>query len=534
MSGQASFTLRGRNPDVLSCIANLSNDEVFTPPEFANRMLDTLAEAWAADNAGANIWADKTVRFLDPCTKSGVFLREITRRLNEGLADEIPNLQDRVDHILTNQVFGIAITNLTAMLARRSVYCSKNARSKHSISKSFTTDDGNIWFERMEHLWEGEKCKICGAPRSIFDREQRLESHAYAFIHTDDIKSQLIEIFGEDMQFDVIVGNPPYQLDDGGHGRSASPIYHFFVEQAKLLEPRYLLMVIPSRWLGGGKGLADFRSAMLADDRIRKLVDFENAQEAFPGVDFAGGVCYFLWDRDARGLCEVTNIAGDVHVVTARRLDEFPTFVRHGAALPIIRKVTAKSERRMSAQVSSRKPFGLATDVRPEKCGDLILRWEKGEGPYPREKIDLGTEIIDKWKVITSYVGHDHAGNPGKDGRRKVLSRMDILPPGTICTETYLVVGSYKTKKEAANLVRYMKTRFFRFLVAQFMYSHHLTKSAYDFVPVLDMTEEWTDAKLAERYGLTGEEIAFIASKIRPYDSAESDNQCAALTAVGV
>jgi site-specific DNA-methyltransferase (adenine-specific) len=523
MSVQASFTLRARNPDVLTCIANLSNDEVFTPPEFANRMLDTLAEAWAADNGGANIWADETARFLDPCTKSGVFLREITSRLTNGLADKIPHVEKRVDHILTKQVFGIGITHLTSMLARRSVYCSKHAKGKHSIAKSFASDDGNIWFERLDHTWLDSNCTYCGAPRAIFDREEGLETHAYAFIHTRNVKTRLTDLFGGDMQFDVIIGNPPYQLDDGGHGRSASPIYQLFVEQAKRLDPRYLTMVIPSRWLGGGKGLGDFRATMLADDRIRKLVDYENAQEAFPGVDFAGGVCYFLWDRDARGACEVTNIAGDSHVVAERRLNEFPAFVRHSAAVPIIRKVTANNERRMSDQVSSRKPFGLATDARPEKTGDVILRWEKGEGPYPRKKIDVGAELIEKWKVITSYVGHDHAGNPGKDGRRKVLSRMDILPPGTICTETYLVIGSYETRKEAANLVAYMRTRFFRFLVAQFMYSHHLTKSAYDFVPVLDMTVEWTDAKLAKRYGLTDEEVAFIASKIRPYDNTESE-----------
>jgi site-specific DNA-methyltransferase (adenine-specific) len=502
MIPQASFALRGRNPDVLTCIASLSNDEVCTPPEFANRMLDMIAETWAAKHGGADIWADKAVKFLDPCTKSGVFLREITSRLNKGLEKEIPDLEKRVNHILTGQVFGIGITQITSLLARRSVYCSKHATGPHSIAKGFTSDDGNIWFKRTEHAWDGDKCKYCGAAKSVFDRAKGLETHAYTFIHTDNIKARLAEIFGGNMQFDVIIGNPPYQLDDGGHGRSASPIYQHFVEQAKRLDPRLLVMVIPSRWLGGGKGLNDFRASMLADDRIRKLVDYENAQEAFPGIDFAGGVCYFLWNRDSRGLCEVTNIAGDSRVVAERRLNEFPTFVRHSAAIPIIRKVTAKNERRMSDQVSSRKPFGLSTDIRPEKAGDLVLRWEKGEGPYPSKKIQTGTEIINKWKVITSYVGYDHAGNPGKDGRRRVLSRVDILPPNTICTETYLVVGSYKTKKEASNLVAYMKTRFFRFLVAQFMYSHHITKSAYDFVSVLDMNEEWTDEKLAKRYAI--------------------------------
>jgi len=303
------------------------------------------------------------------------------------------------------------------------------------------------------------------------------------------------------------------------------PIYNRFVEQAKALEPRFLTMVIPSRWFGGGKGLNDFRAMMLADDRIRRLVDYESAKDAFPGIDLAGGICYFLWDRDSRGVCEVENIAGNTApVVSERRLNEFPTFVRHSAAVPIIRKVLAKNEPRMSERVSSRKPFGLPTNARPEKLGDLTLRWEKGEGPYPRTKIEIGLEIIDKWKVITSYVGYDHAGNPGKDGRRRVFSKIDTLAPSSICTETYLVVSAYPSEREAANLITYMKTRFFRFLVAQFMYSHHLTKSAYEFVPVLDMNLVWTDTELAKRYDLSECEVAFIASKIRPFDSTELTN----------
>ena len=226
MSEQASFTLRRRNPDVLTCIANLSNDEVFTPPEFANRMLDTLSEAWAANHQGANLWADPKVTFLDPCTKSGVFLREITRRLTEGLEKTIPNLEQRVNHILTKQVFGIGITQITSLLARRSVYCSRHADGKHSIAKAFGNDAGNIWFQRLEHTWDGDRCKFCGAARAVFDRGKDLETHAYAFIHADNIKARLAELFGKNMQFDVIIGNPPYQLSDDGFGTSAAPIYH--------------------------------------------------------------------------------------------------------------------------------------------------------------------------------------------------------------------------------------------------------------------------------------------------------------------
>ena len=344
MIEQATFTLRGRNPDVLTCIANLSNDEVFTPPEFANRMLDTLAAAWAADNAGANLWADKSVKFLDPCTKSGVFLREIARRLTHGLAVEMPDLQQRVDHILTRQVFGIGITHLTSLLARRSVYCSKHANGKHSIAKSFASDEGNIWFERQEHSWAEGKCGYCGASQQTLDRGDALETHAYAFIHTGDIKARIAELFGDDMQFDVIIGNPPYQLDDGGYGTSAAPIYQLFVDQAKKLEPRYLSMVIPARWFSGGKGLDEFRASMLSDDRLRSIDDYLSAADVFPGVGLKGGVCYFLWDKDNPAQCRVTTHFKDWTPSTVVRPLLEPgadVFIRFNEGLSILNKVVA-------------------------------------------------------------------------------------------------------------------------------------------------------------------------------------------------
>jgi len=491
------------NPDVLTCLANLSSDEVFTPPKLANEILDLLPQ---------KIWSDKNAKFLDPVCKSGVFLREITKRLMVGLEKTIPDKQKRADHIFNNQLYGIGITEMTSLLSRRSVYCSKTANGEYSVCETFMNPQGNIRFDRIEHTWENGRCVFCGTSQAVYDRGEDLETHAYQFIHTE--KSE--NIFK--MKFDVIIGNPPYQLNDGGFGRSASPVYQKFVQQAKKLNPRFLVMIIPSRWFAGGKGLDDFRKEMLNDNRIRKIVDFENASECFPGVDIAGGICYFLWERDSSGPCEIVNIHNGSEVVSTRALNEYKTFIRHSQAVPIIRKVLAKKEKKMSEQVSARKPFGLQTFARPQKSGDITLRWQKGEGPYKRKDLTVGVAMIDEWKVITSYVGYDHAGNPDKDGKRRVFSKIDILSPGTICTETYLVIGSYKKKTHAQNLVAYMKTKFFRFLVAQFMYSHHITKDSYTFVPLLDMTTKWTDELLYERYGLTGAEIDFVEAKVRPME----------------
>lgn len=491
------------NPDVLTCLANLSSDEVFTPPKLANEILDQLPE---------ELWSDPEAKFLDPFCKSGVFLREIAKRLLTGLEAKIPDQQARINHIFKNQIYGIAITELTALLCRRSVYCSKIANGEYSVCDQFDDAAGNIRFERVEHTWENGKCIYCGANEDNYERDESLETHAYEFIHTNNPD----EIFN--MKFDVIVGNPPYQLSDGGFGRSAGPIYHKFVQQAKKMNPRYLTMIIPSRWFAGGKGLDDFRSEMLNDDSTKALVDYANASECFPGVDLAGGVCYFLWDKDYSGPCTVTHRHKNREHVSTRSLNEFSTFIRNGQSVSIIRKVRAKGEADMSSVVSSRKPFGLATNVRPSKSGDLTLKWNKGSGPFPSSEITVGNDLIKKWKVITSKTSYDHAGQPNKDGMRRVLSIIEILPPKTICTETYIVAGSYSTKAECENLVGYLKSKFVRFLVAQLSFSQDITKERFSFVPQLDMKQTWDDATLFKRYGLTAEEIRFIEEQTLPME----------------
>jgi len=530
MSDQASFALRGRNPDVLTCIANLSNDEVFTPPEFANRMLDTLAEAWAANNGGANIWADKTVKFLDPCTKSGIFLREITSRLTKGLEQEIPDLQKRVNHILTQQVFGIGITQITSLLARRSVYCSKKAAGEHSIAKSFTSDDGNIWFQRMAHTWEGDKCKYCGAAKSVFDRAEGLETHAYAFIHTDNIKTRLAEVIGDDMQFDVIIGNPPYQLNDGGFGTSAAPIYQLFVEQALALEPRYAVFVTPSRWMAGGKGLDKYRERMLSDKRLRKIVDYPKLYEGFPGVKIRGGISYFLWDRDSTGPCAVQTIwdGQPTGPAVERYLDVFDVLVRRNEALPILEKVRAKNEPTLDQRVSSGKPFGFRTFFhgkpdsknlkKPVKLfGSQTISW------IERKEIAVKTEWIDEWKVLMTAVQGTSAAV-----ETKFLSKPIIAEPGTACTETYLVAGHFEDEETAINYANYLRTRFARFLVSLRKATQHATRDVYSFIPDLPLNQEWTDAKLYKRYGLTKDEIDFIESQVAEHVDDSNDTISAA------
>ncbi len=558
MSEQVPFSLRNRNPDVLTCIASLSNDEVFTPPEFANRMLDVVADAWARAHDGANIWANPSVRFLDPCTKSGVFLREITARLVAGLADTIPELDDRVDHILTQQVFGIGITQLTSLIARRSVYCSKWANGRHSVAKSFETEDGNIWFEPMEHTWVGGtewvetadedgspvkrsingRCHYCGASQKSLDRGEDLESHAYAFIHTDDIQARVAEQFGATMQFDVIIGNPPYQLSDGGQGASAVPIYNKFVDQAKSLDPRFLTMVIPSRWFFGGRGLDSFRKSMLEDRRIRRLVDFPDSRQGFESVDVAGGVCYFLWERDNPGDCEV--VTNDVRGHQSRSVRPLlepgaHIFIRNNESLAILRKIVRTEtggsgivlppNRRFERQVSGQKPFGLRTFYRgaerKARPDDVVVLQSGGRAWARRNSIRDGVDLIDKWKVFTSKSSSEHAGQADKNGMRRVLSLSGVLSPGSVMTETYVILGAFDSEEEARNCFSYARTKFFRFLVATRTSAQDLPRSAYSFVPLQDFSQAWTDEDLYSKYALSDDEVDLIESTIRPMGTAD-------------
>lgn len=520
---KASLAFRGRNPDVLSCIANLSNEFVFTPPDLANRMLDSLAEAWAASNGGENIWSNSAVTFLDPCTKTGVFLREIVRRLADGLRDEIPDLGDRVDHILTKQVLGIATIELTSLLARRSVYCSKFANGEHSVAKSFHNAGGNIWFERTEHTWSSSgRCSYCRANRADYERGAERETYAYAFIHADDPQAFLNDAFGADMKFDVVIGNPPYQLGSTGGdapGSFAMPIYQRFVGAAKALDPRYVVMITPSRWFAGGRGLDQFRAEMLADPHMRELVDFPDANEVFPGMDIAGGVSYFVWDQLHNGPCLVrTEGAGLSSEPMARYLNAYDVLVRYNTGVAILEKVwpDGVGAGSLAAKVSPTQPFGLRTSFRgePSAAGmtdPITVRTSEGDQFMERTALPRNADWADEWKVLLGLAYGERGSFP-----YWITAQPIILGPGTACTETYLVIDRFDTEDEAVRFAAYLRTRFVRFLVSLRKYTQHLYSERFAFVPDLPpMDRLWTDEELYAKYGLAPDEIAFIEKMVR-------------------
>lgn len=493
-----SLTKRHK-PDILDCIANLSSDEVFTSPAVANKMLDLLPP---------EVWSNPALKFLDPGCKSGVFLREAAKRLMAGLVDAIPDEVARREHIFKVMLHGMAITELTAQISRRTLYYSKDASSINSVVE-FDQPDGNLRYENVKHEFKGGSCVHCGVPESTSRAEADQEQHAYLFIHEKP----------EAMKFDVIIGNPPYQLKDGGHGASASPLYHKFVQRAIAMEPKYLSMIIPSRWFAGGKGLDDFREEMLQDRHMQVLVDHVDATDCFPGVDIQGGVCYFLWDKshgaDVADACLVKNVSKDKVDSAVRRLDGHDIFVRFNKAVSILEKVQQLAEPTLETQVSSQKPFGLRTNFEDFKAkpfeGAIKLYYRNKQfGWVTPDQLKAGAQWESRWKVLMPCAYGERGAFP-----HFITGDPFVGGPGSACTETYLVVGAYETESDANNFEGYLRSRLVRFLVGLRKSTQHINKDRFTFVPQLSMTEAWDDAKLYARYGITEDEIVYIESMIK-------------------
>ncbi len=501
------------NPDVLNCLANLSNDEVFTPPTLANQVLDLLPQ---------ELFSSPTTTFLDPVSKSGIFLREIVKRLDKGLETKMPNRRERINHILRKQVFGIAITELTAHLSRRSVYCSKDASSEYSVTR-FKTASGNILYKNINHTWINGKCKYCGASQEVYDRGSEAEQYAYQFIHTDNPHTLF-----NNMKFDVIIGNPPYQMNVGVEKENyAIALYDKFVLQAKKLLPRYISIIIPARWYAGGRGLDAFRDEMLHDDSLRVLHDFPESMDCFPGVEIQGGVCYFLWDRDNKGLCKVyTHLNNKVEEGEPRPLLEkgADTFIRYNKSVSILRKIQKKNESSFESLVSTQTPFGIITSYKgtPQKTDpkDLKMYISGNEKEYkggcafaPNKMVTRNHEMIGWHKV---YISKAYGG--GMAFPHMILGRPFYGEPCSICNQSYLVIGPFKNQKESENVISYIRTKLFRFLVLQKKNAQDAMRGVYKFVPLQDFSHPWTDEMLYKKYDLNEEEIAFIESMIRPME----------------
>lgn len=505
------------NPDILETIANLSNDEVFTPPKLANEILDLLPK---------EIWSDSTITFLDPAVKTGIFLREIASRLIDGLAEEIPDLQERVNHILTKQVFGIGITELTTLMARRTVYCSMTANGEFSIVTEFDNEEGNIIFPNTEHTWNDKgRCEFCGANKDGYGSGADRENYAYPFIHANFEKEF------ENMKFDVIIGNPPYQMSTGdGNNHQALPLYNEFVEKAIDLQPKYISMIIPSRWMKGGMGLNDFRKQMMNDTRIKEIHDFQSSYSCFENVRVDGGICYFVWDKEHNGDLNYYYEAEDGYKdFSIRKLKNkyYDKIIRDSRQLSIISKVTSKTKSYFTEIVATGGSFGFNTFLfnQPERYPGVkfsnepkndyyLIHGVEGKGGSRRvskyinkDSIKKNEKSIDKYKLFYSKA---------YDAFETVPPKIIKGPPGTLSTDTFIKLGNFDSEREMLNCLSYIKTKFFRALLLYNRHSIHISKSSFELIPLQKFNKKWTDEELYKKYKLTQEEIDYIEETIAP------------------
>lgn len=459
--------------DIFDYIPPQRTNQIFTPRRVVKMMVDMIEESQP------DIFTDYNAKFLDPYSKSGLYITEIVKRLYEGLSEQIPSSQKRIKWILENQVYALAPSNIIYNIVINYVFSKFDGISTKNIVEFNSAED----------------------------------------VNDDNWKKKVFEAFGgEDLKFDVIIGNPPYQEMDGGAQASASPLYHRFVELAQELDPELISFIIPARWFSGGKGLDSFREEMLNDKRIRELHDYFDATDCFPGIDISGGVCYFLWDKDHHGECKVTSYRGGKinSMIRPLSLKGNDTLIRFNEAISILNKVHCKDFNSFADGISARKPFGLPTNVTVKKTrdtDDVIIYAYPSNGFFPSRKIERNANLVDQWKVLSAKAYGERGDFP-----YRVIAKPFIAEPGSCCSETYIVIRACESRKKAQNVIAYMGTRFFRFLVLLKKNTQDATSKVYSLVPIQDFSQSWTDEQLYSKYGLTEEEIDFIESMVRPME----------------
>lgn len=548
------------NFDILETITNVGNDEVFTPRKIADMMLDSLPE---------EVWHNPNYKWLNPASKNGIFEREIAIRLDKGLENIIPDTETRRKHILKNMIYSIGQTKFTSNVARRTLYyCSQANRQCDGLKAPdghyvngyaigngswFSDVEGNIKTPCADHLFKkGDKlmpsncsdeerkkyecvyCHIKG--NSQYNDVNQREKYAYEFIHYNRLvvlKKMQDRFFGGDrqMKFDIIIGNPPYHLNDGGGtGSSGGAIYHYFVNQAKELNPKYLCMIIPTRWFTGGKGkdLPEFRTKMIADKHITLMHDFLSASQCFPSNSIEGGVCYFLRERDREDECDIYTHQNDGTVTHSRRYlgsdTQSDILIRNEMALSILETVTKKKYTTFDTIVSSRNPFKLGDPTnnceQKDTGNNRVLGYFERQRSYRWLKngfvIPSGQQYIGKYKLFVSKAD-GAAGQIGNPVPARIMGKAELGLPQDVCSETYLVVGPFESKVIAENVQDFMKTKFFRFMVG-IRKNKNMPKETYKSAPIMDFSRKWNDKDLYSYFELNGEQIKYIEEYIQELD----------------
>lgn len=471
----------------------MSESEVITPSKICDEMVNLLPEE------GLREIVERQRKLLDIASKSGEYAVALYKRLTSKLGYSHNDVKDIIYSIPTSSIayeftrrfYEILNLNINNIPVKFNTYDLIKIKDKN----------GEVDYQKINEILKQNK--------------------KFSEINLEDE----IKVSDEKVKFGVVIGNPPYQVSDGGARASAKPIYHEYINLSKVLSSSYVSIISPSRWFTGGKGLDLFRSKMIEENKFRTLIDFSDSKECFSGVEVKGGVNYFLWDINYNGECNVKNIYKNNNTSLKRflKLEDIDIFIRYNTLYTIFKKVHKKENCTFDILVSSRKPFDLdtSTKIDDSKFKNSLKIYGKSKiGYIDEKKIKKNNELINKQKIFITY-----AYGAGEGFPHQIINKPIIAPLGSVCTETYLSIGPFESEEEVNNAYKYIKTKFFRALVLIAKNSQHATSKTYRFVPMQNFTEKsdinWgkssdeIDKQLFEKYKLSDEEKKYIKEIIK-------------------